>query len=57
MHPLAVLTAIYFSIVSMNIWVLFYVVSLFMVFRVLNAAGVFEKSDQKVDISSEESII
>lgn len=56
-HPLAVLAAIYFSIVSMNIWVLFYVISVFMAFRVLNTAGVFEKSDQKVDISSEESII
>lgn len=56
-HPLVVLTAIYFSIVSMNIWVLFYVVSIFMVFRVLNMAGVFEKAVQKVDISSEESII
>ena len=43
-HPLVVLTAIYFSVVSMNIWVLFYVVSVFMSFRVLNAAGVFEKS-------------
>lgn len=56
-HPLVILTAIYFSIVSMNIWVLFYVVSIFMVFRVLNIAGVFEKTIQKVDISSEESII
>ena len=42
-NPLVVLSAIYFSIVSMNIWVLFYVVSIFMAFRVLNAAGVFEK--------------
>ncbi|MBQ3284937.1 MAG: AI-2E family transporter [Ruminococcus sp.] len=42
-HPLVVLAAIYFSIVSMNIWVLFYVISVFMVFRVLNSAGVFEK--------------
>lgn len=42
-HPLIVLSAIYFSIVSMNIWVLFYVVSLFMVYRVLDTAGVFEK--------------
>ena len=55
MHPLTVLAAIYFSIVSMNIWVLFYVVGLFMSFRVLNAAGVFEKTlphnRAKVDIS------
>ncbi len=55
MHPLAVLSAIYFSIVSMNIGVLFYVIGLFMAFRVLNAAGVFEKTlphdGTKVDIS------
>ena len=43
-HPLVVLSAIYFSIVSMNIWVLFYVVSLFMTYRVLHTAGVFEKT-------------
>ena len=43
MHPLTVLAAIYFSIVSMNIWVLFYVIGIFMSFRVLNAAGAFEK--------------
>lgn len=42
-HPLVALAAIYFSVVSMNVWVLFYVISLFMVFRVLNTAGVFEK--------------
>ena len=42
-NPLVVLTAIYFSVVSMNIWVLFYVVSVFMAFRVLNQAGIFEK--------------
>ena len=42
-HPLVVLAAIYFSIVSMNIGVLFYVVSVFVAYRVLNTAGVFEK--------------
>ena len=52
-HPLAVLTAIYFSIVSMNIWVLFYVIGLLICYRVLNCAGVFKK----VDISEKESII
>ena len=65
LHPLVVLSAIYFSIVSMNIWVLFYVISVFIVFRILNEAGVFEKSidntsdkeNKKVDISKEESII
>ena len=41
-HPLVVLSAIYFSIVSMNIWVLFYVVSIFIAYRVLNTAHVFD---------------
>lgn len=45
-HPLVVLAAIYCSVVSMNIWVLFYVISIFMAFRVLNMAGVFEKAIQ-----------
>lgn len=42
-HPLVILAAIYFSIVSMNIWVLFYAVSILMIYRILDAAGVFEK--------------
>ena len=41
-HPLVVLSAIYFSIVSMNIWVLFYVVSIFITYRILNTAHVFD---------------
>ena len=51
LHPLVILSAIYFSIVSMNIWVLFYVVSVFLAFKALNTAGVFEKEDKIVDIS------
>ena len=43
-HPLIVLTASYFSVITMNIWVLFYAVSVFLVYRVLNEAGVFEKA-------------
>ena len=43
LHPLIVLSSIYFSVVSMNLWVLFYVLSLFMVYRVLDLAGAFEK--------------
>ena len=43
-HPLAILAAIYCSVVSMDIWVLFYVVSILMAYRILNTAGVFEKS-------------
>ncbi|HBE15144.1 MAG TPA: hypothetical protein DCY72_02695 [Ruminococcaceae bacterium] len=45
-HPLVVLSAIYFSIVSMNIWVLFYVVSIFVAYRILNAAHVFDADIQ-----------
>lgn len=39
-HPLAVMAAIYFSIAAMNIWILFYVVLLFLVYKVLTLAGV-----------------
>ena len=46
-HPLVVLSAIYFSIVSMNIWVLFYVVSIFIAYRVLNTARVFDTDSDK----------
>ena len=41
-HPLVVLSAIYFSIVSMSIWVLFYVVSIFVAYRILDTAHVFD---------------
>ena len=43
-HPLIILAAIYISLVCMNIWVLFYVISVLMLYRVLDAAGVFEKT-------------
>ena len=46
-NPLVVLTAIYFSVVSMNIWVLFYVISIFIAYRVLNTARVFENDSNK----------
>ena len=39
-HPLVVLTAIYCSIAAMNLWVLFYVVLLFLGYKVLREAGV-----------------
>ena len=44
LHPLIALCAIYFSVVTMNLWVLFYVLSLSMLYRVLNISGAFEKS-------------
>lgn len=34
-HPLAVMAAIYFSIVAMNLWILFYVILLMMTYKVL----------------------
>ena len=43
-HPLAVLAAVYFSIASMNIWVFFYVILLFVLFKVLYMAKVFDTS-------------
>ena len=46
-HPLAVMAAIYFSIVAMNIWILFYVVLLFLVYKVLTQAGVLPSAGQK----------
>ena len=39
-HPLAVMAAIYFSIAAMNIWVLFYVVIMLLLFKVLRQAGI-----------------
>ena len=39
-HPLVVLFAIYCSIAAMNLWVLFYVVLLFLGYKVLREAGV-----------------
>ncbi len=34
-HPLVVLSALYFSIISSNIWVLFYIVSIAVVYKIL----------------------
>lgn len=48
-HPLAVMAAIYFSIAAMNIWILFYAVSLFVVHKVLVQAGVFPQKEKKSD--------
>lgn len=46
-HPLAVMAAIYFSIVAMNIWILFYVITLFVVYKVLTQAGVLPPLSEK----------
>ena len=48
-HPLAVMGAIYFSIVAMNIWILFYVVLLFLVYKVLTQAGVLPSINEKTE--------
>lgn len=39
-HPLVILSALYFSIVSSNLWVLFYVILLFLVYKILIEADV-----------------
>lgn len=39
-HPLLILSALYFSIVSSNLWVLFYVILLFLVYKILVEAQV-----------------
>ena len=44
-HPLAVMGAIYFSVVAMNIWILFYVILLFLVYKVLTLSGVLPARD------------
>ena len=39
-HPLVIMAAIYFSIAAMDIWVLFYVVIMFLLFKVLRLSDV-----------------
>ena len=46
-HPLAVMAAIYFSIVAMNLWILFYVILLFMTYKVLVISGVLPPLNEK----------
>ena len=43
-HPLIVMTGIYLSIAAMNLWLLFYVVLLFLLYKVLSVSGVFDSS-------------
>lgn len=40
-HPLIVMTGIYLSIAAMNLWLLFYVLILSLLYKVLTLAGVF----------------
>lgn len=40
-HPLAVMTGIYLSIAAMNLWILFYVLILILLYKVLTLSGVF----------------
>ena len=42
-HPLVILAAIYFSIAAMNLWVLFYIVIMFLGYKVLCEAGVLTR--------------
>lgn len=41
-HPIVVMTGIYLSIAAMNLWLLFYVLLLFLLYKVLQASGVFD---------------
>lgn len=41
-HPLIVMTGIYLSIAAMNLWILFYVLFLFLLYRVFTLSGVFD---------------
>ena len=45
LHPLIVMTGIYLSIAAMNLWLLFYVLSLFLSYKVLKLSGVFDAPD------------
>ena len=54
-HPLAVMAAIYFSIVAMNIWILFYVILLFLMYKVLTLSGVLPRRRDPADGTAEES--
>lgn len=46
-HPLIVMTGIYLSIAAMNLWLLFYVVILFLLYRVLEMSGVFDSKEPR----------
>ena len=49
-HPLIVMTGIYLSIAAMNLWILFYVLILALLYKVLTLSGVF---DATTDATSE----
>ena len=41
-HPLVIFSALYFSIICSNIWVLFYVLSITILYKILSESSVFE---------------
>ena len=41
LHPLVVMTGVYLSVAAMNLWILFYVLLLALVYKVLRTSGVF----------------
>ena len=41
-HPLIVMAGIYLSIAAMNLWILFYVLALVLLYKILLLSGVFD---------------
>lgn len=40
LRPVLIFSAVYFSVVSMNIWILFYIITLALLYRIFKASGV-----------------
>lgn len=54
-HPLILFTALYFSVVSSKLWVLFYIMLLFITYKIFIEAGVFEPLVIKDRVNDKES--
>lgn len=54
-HPLVLFTALYFSVVSSNLWVLFYIMMLFIAYKIFVEAGVFQPLVLKDRVNHKES--
>ncbi len=54
-HPLILFTALYFSVVSSKLWVLFYIMLLFITYKIFVEAGVFEPLVIKDRLNHKES--
>ena len=51
LRPVLIFSAVYFSVVSMNFWILFYVIILALLYRIMKTSGVLftDTSDEKLD--------